>query len=667
MSIYSIPPLLSSIILFVLFLMGIFKARKSSTNLLFALICLLGCFLNIDKTILTVINNEGLALRISRIDHVFLVFVIPLYFHFIIMVTGYRQWLPLAKLFYVISVVLIPLTQHHLYITHAKRFFFGYFALSGPFFFLFGMISAVSLVLSLYLLIKNLKEEKISAKRTRIKYILLSFGLAAFANHFDVVTMEGYEIYPLGNFVFIPMSLLGYAIYKHDVMEWKIFLNKGILFLTFLFISTGFFIGLEVLMKNAFSGAVNTDVISIAAMIFTFLLVYLSSAKVQHFLEQFLKQEFVKNRKSIKDMSFEILKLYSVGAIKTKVTDGLSRIFSLDTCNIKMVSKIDEQVAPIFLDEEDSLWIQGYRLSIPIPSSSHPSYLLLGEKGAMSLYTGDEIEILTMLALNIALAFDNARAYKKIEDFSSSLERLVDERTRALIQNESLAAVGRLAAGIAHELNNPIASVMSTLEYLIDHMEEKGELYDDLIFSLGELKRAKDIVRSLLDASRQKEEEKTLVNLNAPIEDALKILYNHYKTKSITINRDFMAEQGLLIGNQPRLCQVFINLFKNSIDAIGEKDGTITVHTSNKDGLTHNGPPGRSIVCTITDTGHGIKKKLKKDIFKPFFTTKEQGKGIGLGLFIVFEIIKDHEGSIEVESNESKGTVFTLTFPCHSQ
>jgi len=263
----------------------------------------------------------------------------------------------------------------------------------------------------------------------------------------------------------------------------------------------------------------------------------------------------------------------------------------------------------------------------------------------------------TPLQNHIALALDNAGSYKKIQDFSNSLEKLVDERTKALIQSESLAAVGRLAAGIAHELNNPIAGVMSTLEYYIEHLEGQSELLDDLTFSLNELKRTKEIIKSLLEASRQKDEVKELVEIHAPIEGALRILHNQYKLKKISINKNFTATNSIIKGNSARLCQVFINIIKNAIDAIGDENGVITIETFNKD--------EGQLVCIITDSGAGIEKHVLKDIFKPFFTTKQQGKGIGLGLFIVYEIIKDHEGLIEVESNRITGTTFTFIFPCH--
>lgn len=671
MNIFSVPPLLSSIVLFTLFLMGILKAKASRANILFAFICLVGCFLNADKTLLTTTIHPLTALRLSRIDHAFLVFVIPLYLHFAVLVTGYRTWLPVVRVCYVVAALFIPLTQHALYLIGVKAFFFGYFALSGPLFYVFSLFSLASVVFSICLFVRSLREERVAIKRTRVKYILLSFGFAAVVTHFDVVTMMGREMYPLGNFAFIPMSLLGYAIFKHDVMEWTIFLNKGMVFFALFFMSIGFFVGIAAIMRWLLGEGFDGNLIYLVSMIATFVFIYFSNQRVYGAITQFLQQEFLRNRKALRGLSSEILTLLKVSDITTKVNEGLTRTFRLERCHIKAVPHIDSAEGASFIEEHDSLWIQGYRLAIPIPSKSSPSYLLLGEKKNMTLYTAEETELLIMLANNVALAFDNADAYTRLQEFSLSLEWLVDERTKALIQSESLAAVGRLAAGVAHELNNPLASVMSTIEYQIDHLKDNEELLDDLSFSLNELRRARDIVKSLLDASRQKDEAKELVDIHTPIEDALKVLYNQYKNRKIAVFRKFNAERSIIRGNTSRLCQVFINLIKNALDAIGDKSGHITIETSNREVPAHdNGVAGTAremIVCTITDDGEGIDKENIQNIFKPFFTTKPQGKGIGLGLFIVHEIVKDHNGSIHVESNTGSGTVFTLIFSPHQQ
>lgn len=659
MEIYSIPPLFSSIILFLLFLMGILKAKNSRLNLLFSLICLVGCFLNIDKTILTIIKDSDIALKISRIDHIFLTFIIPLYLHFTVLATGYKRWLVVVKIFYAVSFFLIPLTQSSLYLTHVKHFFFGYFAQSGPLFLVFGFFSTLSVAISICIFIKNLREEKVAEKKTRIKYILLSFGLAAFVNHFDVIIMNGIELYPVGNFVFIPMSLFGYAVYKHDIMEWRLFLNKGLIFFVLFIMSMGFFVGIASVLDKLFFYHTKTGTPYIISMVLTFLLIHFSKEKVQQFLVNILQERAIKIRQSIKELSFEIMELRNMQDIKKTIIKRLMDAYALDVCDMRMVPKLYEGESIGQIGENDHLWKEGFRLIIPVHSKTNPSVILLGERGDMGLYTREDLEILSMLANHVGLALDNADAYKRINDFSASLERLVEERTKALIQSESLAAVGRLAAGVAHELNNPIASVMSTLEYYVDHTKEDQEIHDDLVFSLNELKRARDIVKSLLDASRQKEEAKTLVDIHNPIEDALRILYNQYKNKKIIIEKRLSAQQSIIMGISSRLCQVFINIIKNAIDAIGEKEGKIIIETLN--------PDNRHVFCRIKDTGEGMDNDIIKDIFKPFFTTKKQGQGVGLGLFIVHEIVTEHNGMIEVESEKEKGTTFILKFPCRLQ
>jgi signal transduction histidine kinase len=663
MNIHSIPPLLSAIVLLALFLMGIFSARKSQMSFLFSLICLMGCLLNIDKTILTVTLDPAFALRVSRTDHLFLVFVIPVYLHFVVVATGRKRWMLPVKALYGAAILLMPVTQLPLYLTSVKAHYFGYFAIAGPLFNLFGLFT-VSVACSLYLLITGLRTEKVSVKRTRIKYILLGFGLAAFLNHFDFLAMQGYEAYPLGNFIFIPLSLLGYAIYRHDVMEWRIFLNKGIVFLTLLLTSTGFFIGLTVVIRNLFSASLHSEVVYVTSMVLTFLFFYVTRERVQNFLSQFIQQQFIRNRRAIRDLSFEILTLHDSSKIRRTIIKKMSELFQLKRCDIRPVPRTDGQEEPRLIGENEELWAQGFRFSIPVSSASQPSRLLLGEKGDMSLFTGEEGELLAILGNHTALALDNATAYSKIRDFSDSLEKIVDERTKALIQSESLAAVGRLAAGVAHELNNPIASVMSTLEYQVDHLDQDEELREDMAFALGELRRVRDIVRSLLDASRQKEETKEGVDIHRPIEDALRILHSQYKNRRITMETGLDAPHSMVRGNQSRLCQVYINLIKNAIDAIGEKEGRIRIETTNE--LVEEAGMQR-VISRITDSGEGIEKKILKNIFNPFFTTKQQGKGIGLGLYIVHEIVKDHEGKVTVESTVGQGTTVTISFPCPPQ
>jgi two-component system NtrC family sensor kinase len=242
---------------------------------------------------------------------------------------------------------------------------------------------------------------------------------------------------------------------------------------------------------------------------------------------------------------------------------------------------------------------------------------------------------------------------------------LAQEMTQGrLIQSESLASIGQLVAGIAHELNNPLASASSFIQTdieLINEQQDKRkidqEILQDLTYSLKELNKTKGIVKSILDLSRQTQTFEESVNMNDVIEDALRVLYNSYKHMQVTIEKNFDPSIPNIEGNFSNLGQVLINMIKNALNALPDGRGKISLSTS----YQHE-TDGISVECR--DDGHGIPPEIMKDIFKPFFTTKDVGTGTGLGLYVSYEIIKKHEGDISVSSEVGKGTTFTIELPC---
>ena len=241
---------------------------------------------------------------------------------------------------------------------------------------------------------------------------------------------------------------------------------------------------------------------------------------------------------------------------------------------------------------------------------------------------------------------------------------LEKERTQEqLIQSESLAAIGQLAAGIAHELNNPLASASSLIQTdleLIQEQEEMREidksLMEDLTYARKELNKTKSIVKSILDLSRQTQTYQEEVNMNAVIDDALQVLYNQYKSLDVQIDKKYDPELPKINGNFSNLGQVLINIIKNAVQALPDGRGKITLSTSHRQ-------KEKTVVVECRDTGIGIPPEMMKDIYKPFFTSKEVGKGTGLGLYVSHEIIKKHKGEIRIDSREGAGTTVTILLP----
>jgi two-component system NtrC family sensor kinase len=232
-------------------------------------------------------------------------------------------------------------------------------------------------------------------------------------------------------------------------------------------------------------------------------------------------------------------------------------------------------------------------------------------------------------------------------------------------QAEKLAAIGTLAAGVMHEINNPLATIAACAESLTLKLEDLAaagvtvptDAVDYLKIVEGEVHRCKTIVDGLLDFSRPKPLTKSSVDLNGVIEQTLFLLKHHSRFKRVTVQLELEREREVAVhANPEQLVQVFMALLLNAMDAMGER-GTITLRTRRASGATD------SVVAEIADRGHGIPRSEMTKIFEPFYTTKPPGRGTGLGLSICYGIIAEHGGRMEVDSIPGAGSTFRITFP----
>jgi two-component system, NtrC family, sensor kinase len=228
-----------------------------------------------------------------------------------------------------------------------------------------------------------------------------------------------------------------------------------------------------------------------------------------------------------------------------------------------------------------------------------------------------------------------------------------------LIQSEKLAAVGQLAAGVAHEINNPLAAVIANAQILMRDLPKDEEDWMEsvkLIETAGQ--RAGNVVKNLLGLARKELYEFLPINLNESIQNALNLLSHELLVHPVTINFDPGQDFPMLVASKENMQSVWINIVMNAIEAIGEKEGLITITTRYKEG---------EFTITIKDNGPGIPENQVGKIFEPFFTTKSPLKGTGLGLSVVHRIIKSHGGRILVESELGRGTQFTIMLPENKQ
>ncbi|MBP7738829.1 MAG: cache domain-containing protein [Spirochaetes bacterium] len=245
--------------------------------------------------------------------------------------------------------------------------------------------------------------------------------------------------------------------------------------------------------------------------------------------------------------------------------------------------------------------------------------------------------------------------FNRMIDAIADRDRKLKERTEMQVaQSEKLASLGRLASGIAHEINNPLTGVLSFSQSLYEEIKDPAHR-EDLKVIIDETMRCRDIVREILDFARETRIDKRPGSINRVIIDSFAILEKHGNFKHIKIKKDLAENLPEINIDVNQIKSVFNNLAVNAADAMYD-GGELTVKT-------RFDPAGNKIIATVSDTGMGIKKEDLSKIYDPFFTTKETGKGTGLGLSVTYSIIQRHNGTIGVESAEGKGTVFTIEFP----
>ena len=269
---------------------------------------------------------------------------------------------------------------------------------------------------------------------------------------------------------------------------------------------------------------------------------------------------------------------------------------------------------------------------------------------------GEEIPI----ELSASLVLENGQETASVGIFTDlrarmKIEKQLQDTHLQLVQSEKMASVGKLAAGVAHEINNPLGGILIYASLMLEDMTEEDPRRSDIQRIVQETTRCKEIVKSLLEFGHQSGPKLEPVDINRTIVDGLFFLENQAIFHNIEIVKDLDSLLPRVMGNASQLKQVFMNMVVNAADAMAGKGKLIIKTHLSKD---------KSLVnVEFSDTGVGIPAENLSKIFDPFFTTKEVGKGTGLGLAVCYGIAEKHGGRIDVESRIGKGTTFRIILP----
>jgi two-component system, NtrC family, sensor kinase len=363
------------------------------------------------------------------------------------------------------------------------------------------------------------------------------------------------------------------------------------------------------------------------------------------------------------------------GRLYASLEQKVSEYERLKDFNENIVESINVGVMAVDLQDRIESWnsqmevmyaqprwqVVGRSLSEVFPASFvEEFYRVRQNPGIHNLYkfrlttpTGESRVVNVAMAPLVTRKFSVVGRLVIMDDITERIELEVQ-----LTQADKLSSIGLMAAGVAHEVNTPLAVISSYTQMLAKQLQsdpQKAGLLDKIT---KQTFRASEIVNNLLNFSRTTGAELTELNLNKVIADTLALLEHQFKVAHIQVQPELYDNLPLIQGNAGRLQQVFLNLFLNAKDAMASGGGTLKVATTN----------GEFVSVRVTDSGSGIAQENIQRIYDPFFTTKNapaegQSRGTGLGLSVTYGIIQEHAGSIRVESRPGEGTTFTLDFP----
>jgi two-component system NtrC family sensor kinase len=364
-----------------------------------------------------------------------------------------------------------------------------------------------------------------------------------------------------------------------------------------------------------------------------------------------VKDWFISEYDPIRDYSGNVVGMLSVGILENTYTAIRNRV---------VLSFLGIATGAFLLIIGITYYMIG-NITRPIGEMVAATHNIIAGRFDQEVHSDSPTEI-ALLAESFNAMLQSLRQMRgDLEEWGRTLEEKVRQRTEELVamqarvaQSERLASLGMLAAGVAHEVNNPLGGILALTGLTVEDMAEDDPNRENLEEVIRQTERCRDIVKGLLDFSRQSKSHTELVDLNKVLEDTLFLITKQALFFNIKLVQNLVPDLPRVMADGSQFQQVFMNILMNAVQAMDER-GVITI-------VTRRGTPD-CVEVAISDTGQGIPPDQIDRIFDPFFTTKASGKGTGLGLSIAYGIVTTHGGSISVRSEVGKGSTFTIRMP----
>ena len=528
------------------------------------------------------------------------------------------------------------------------------------------------------------------------KFLLLAF-IFAITSLVDYIQNYGFEIYPWGYLSALCwLIMIAYAIIRHQLLDIEVIIKKTLVFAGLFAVSFGVFAGFASLGTMLFENVTNNRWIALVPSV---LVVVLVLRPLETFLmnvtDKFLFQKKYDYRDLLRTFSSDVLSVLNINELVEKTVTTLADVVKLQNVSLMLYDNGEQEYQLVAASDSKNL---NYKISaensiikkfenggdyivlsedlenkkinsslkmcffelgakMVLPLLHHDELvgiLFLGAKKSDEEFSQDDIDILVPLSKTLSIAITNAQLF----------EQLSEAQAQAA-QREKMAVIGTLSAGINHEICNPLGIARGQCEmFLLNHEEGiyKDKTTDELLEKatdimkkvIHETDRATVITRKLSSfAKPAKGVIEDEVQIGKELDEVISLVEHDLKLDNISITKEIEENLPCISADVKQLQEILFNIIRNGAQAI-DGIGNITVIAKSN---------ARNVSIFIKDTGSGISKRNLQQIFNPFFTTKEPGKGTGLGLFIVKQIVEKNGGTISVKSEIGKGTTFLLVFP----
>ena len=547
----------------------------------------------------------------------------------------------------------------------------------------------------IFLLARSYKKS-IGLKRIQIKYCLTGiFIMSVFGitSNLIVPMLSSSRFSYFGPVASLFMvGSITYAIVKHRLMDINIVLKKGttyVLLLLLLFVPSFLLI---LLSQKVFFDKISYlfSVVIVALLFLITILFYRIKPQTEKAVEQILFKKLYDYRETLAEFSKAMVSILDLQSLSKKIIETITQTMGVEKAslflwdeekgsyslfeskNIKMADSAPQlpkdnpllrylqKVREIIIREELAKWahvpelndvVNGMSLleaevSIPFISKGQLIGMInLSHKFTKDIYSDEDIELLSTLANQTAIAIENARLYEDLKRSKSYIRRA-----------DRLASLGTLTAGLAHEIRNPLVAIKTLTQLLPDRLDDEEFRDQFLKIASGEVDRISSLVNELLDFARPSDPKLKFEDINTILDGMILLVSTETKKKQINILKNYASDLPPAQIDREQIKQVFLNVLLNAIQAPPE-NGRIMVKTR-----AFTKPGGESYAqIEFADTGCGIPGEHLEEIFNPFFTTKSTGSGLGLS--ISHQIVQDHSGYIDVESQLDKGSSFFINLP----